>query len=345
MLSIRTSVPENFFRNQILLDYSGRWLHQSCLIVFQSVHSDVSGKGSNFAIFFSANRSWPLQLLYYRTTVIMSVDKLQHICDTILSEILDKYALRRVMKRYESLTPRFVRNYLVTQKNESTGTPQSNQDGGWLNWIDPPDSSVAPSIQNAYWKFHCPPVMSTVPFLYGIFPATQKRVLVTPVLKSRIWMRVMPTITKRSRTFRSCANHQVNARLKENDLLPVTQSAYRKITPRKQLYSTCMLLPTRVMLLSYHCLISAQHSTLLIIKYCLKDWSTNAVSTTLPSTGFAHIWRIDPRQWSDFNRDVCLVRNSSWKYLWTSSVHSLLSWPNRHGWEIWILRSRTPQWS
>ena len=29
----------------------------------------VSGKGSNFAI-FSVNRGWPLQLLYYRTTVI-----------------------------------------------------------------------------------------------------------------------------------------------------------------------------------------------------------------------------------------------------------------------------------
>ena len=58
-----------FFRNQILLDYLGRWRNQSCQIFFQSVHSDVFGKGSNFAI-FSVNRGWPLQLLYYRTTVI-----------------------------------------------------------------------------------------------------------------------------------------------------------------------------------------------------------------------------------------------------------------------------------
>ena len=69
MLGIRTSVPENFSENQILLDYLGRWRNQSCQIFFQSVHSGVSGKGSNFAI-FSANRRWPLQLLYYRTTVI-----------------------------------------------------------------------------------------------------------------------------------------------------------------------------------------------------------------------------------------------------------------------------------
>ena len=62
--------PWKYFRNQILLDYLGRWRNQSCLIFFQSVHSGVSGKGSNFAI-FSANRRWPLQLLYYRTTVII----------------------------------------------------------------------------------------------------------------------------------------------------------------------------------------------------------------------------------------------------------------------------------
>ena len=37
--------------------------------IFQSDHSGVSGKGSKFAI-FSAKRRWPLQLLYYRTTVI-----------------------------------------------------------------------------------------------------------------------------------------------------------------------------------------------------------------------------------------------------------------------------------
>ena len=60
--------PGKFFRNQILLDYSGRWRNQSCQKMFQSVHSGVSGKGSNFAI-FSVNRGWPLQLLYYRTTV------------------------------------------------------------------------------------------------------------------------------------------------------------------------------------------------------------------------------------------------------------------------------------
>ena len=61
--------PWKFFRNQILLDYLGQWRNQSCQIFFQSVHPGVSGKGSNFAI-FSANRRWPLQLLYYRTTVI-----------------------------------------------------------------------------------------------------------------------------------------------------------------------------------------------------------------------------------------------------------------------------------
>ena len=69
MLGMCTSIRENFFRNQILLDYLGRWRNQSCQNFFQSVHSGVSGKGSNFAI-FSVNRGWPLQLLYYRTTVI-----------------------------------------------------------------------------------------------------------------------------------------------------------------------------------------------------------------------------------------------------------------------------------
>ena len=62
--------PRKFFRNQILLDYLGRWRDQSCQIFFHSVHSDVFGKGSNFVI-FSVNRGWPLQLLYYRTTVIL----------------------------------------------------------------------------------------------------------------------------------------------------------------------------------------------------------------------------------------------------------------------------------
>ena len=61
--------PGEFFRNQILLDCLGRWHNQSCQIFFQSVHSDVFGKGSNFAI-FSVNHGWPLQLLYYCTTVI-----------------------------------------------------------------------------------------------------------------------------------------------------------------------------------------------------------------------------------------------------------------------------------
>ena len=70
MLRIMYLSPWKIFRNQILLDYLGRWRNQSCQIFFQSVHSGVSGKGSNFAI-FSANRRWPLQLLYYRTTVIV----------------------------------------------------------------------------------------------------------------------------------------------------------------------------------------------------------------------------------------------------------------------------------
>ena len=61
--------PGKFFRNQNLLDCLGRWRYQSCQILFQSVHSDVFGKGSNFVI-FSVNHGWPLQLLYYRTTVI-----------------------------------------------------------------------------------------------------------------------------------------------------------------------------------------------------------------------------------------------------------------------------------
>ena len=57
--------PGKFFRNQISLDCLGRWRNQSCQIFFQLVHSDVFGKGSNFAI-FSVNHGWPLQLLYYR---------------------------------------------------------------------------------------------------------------------------------------------------------------------------------------------------------------------------------------------------------------------------------------
>ena len=63
--------PWKFSRNQIFLDYLGRWRNQSCQIFFQSVHSGVSGKGSNLVI-FSANRRWPLQLLYYRTTVTVT---------------------------------------------------------------------------------------------------------------------------------------------------------------------------------------------------------------------------------------------------------------------------------
>ena len=69
--------PGKFFRNQILLGYLGRWRNQSCQIFFQSVHSGVSGKGSNFAI-FSVNRGWPLQLLHYRTTVIHNTTLLSH---------------------------------------------------------------------------------------------------------------------------------------------------------------------------------------------------------------------------------------------------------------------------
>ena len=61
-----------FFRNQILLDYLGRWRNQSGQIFFQPVLSGVFGKGSNLAI-FSVNRRWPLQLLYYRTTVMLSI--------------------------------------------------------------------------------------------------------------------------------------------------------------------------------------------------------------------------------------------------------------------------------
>ena len=64
--------PRKFLRNQILLDYLGRWHNQSSQIFFRSVHSGVFGKGSNFAI-FRANRRWPLQLLYYRTTVINTI--------------------------------------------------------------------------------------------------------------------------------------------------------------------------------------------------------------------------------------------------------------------------------
>ena len=64
--------PGKFFRNQILLDCLCRWRNQSCQIFFQSVHSGVAGKGSNFAI-ISVNRGWPLQLLYYRTTVIQQI--------------------------------------------------------------------------------------------------------------------------------------------------------------------------------------------------------------------------------------------------------------------------------
>ena len=74
-----------FFRNQILLDYLGRWRNQSCQIFFQSVHSGVSGKGSNFAI-FSINRGWPLQLLYYRTTGII-INSLEFTTDNNVRQI------------------------------------------------------------------------------------------------------------------------------------------------------------------------------------------------------------------------------------------------------------------
>ena len=77
--------PGKFFRNQISLGYLGRWRNQSCQIFFQSVHSGVSGKGSNFAI-FSVNRGWPLQLLYYRTTVI-TYHYLQHHSCTVVQQL------------------------------------------------------------------------------------------------------------------------------------------------------------------------------------------------------------------------------------------------------------------
>ena len=70
--------PWEFFRNQILLDYLGRWRNQSCQIFFQSVHSGGFGKGSNFAI-FSVNRGWPLQLLYYRTTVVPNIHRTEYV--------------------------------------------------------------------------------------------------------------------------------------------------------------------------------------------------------------------------------------------------------------------------
>ena len=71
-------VPQSpkIFPKPILLDYLGQWRNQSCQIFFQSVYSGVFGKGSNFAI-FSANRRWPLQLLYYRTTVIGYLGRMQ----------------------------------------------------------------------------------------------------------------------------------------------------------------------------------------------------------------------------------------------------------------------------
>ena len=72
-------------------------------------------------------------------------------------------------------------------------------------------------------------------FRYGIFPATQKRALVTPVLKKSNLdasntdnYRPISNLSFMSKLLERCANHQMNAYLKENDLLPVTQSAYRK---------------------------------------------------------------------------------------------------------------------
>ena len=94
--------PGKFFRNQILLDYLGRWCNQSCQIFFQSVHSGVSGKGSNFAI-FSANRRWPLQLLYYRTTVIRTIISSTLKWDDQVASICSKTASRlhflKIMRR------------------------------------------------------------------------------------------------------------------------------------------------------------------------------------------------------------------------------------------------------
>ena len=45
LLGICASFRKDFFRNQSSLDYLCRWRYQSCQIFFQSVHSDVFGKG------------------------------------------------------------------------------------------------------------------------------------------------------------------------------------------------------------------------------------------------------------------------------------------------------------
>ena len=63
MLGMCISVRENFsetkFRKIVWVDD----VINRAKYFFQLVHSDVFGKGSNFAI-FSVNHGWPLQLLY-----------------------------------------------------------------------------------------------------------------------------------------------------------------------------------------------------------------------------------------------------------------------------------------
>ena len=67
MLGIYPQSPK-IFPKPNFARLSGRWRNVLFQIFFQSVHPGVSGKGSNFAI-FSANRRWPLQLLYCDTHI------------------------------------------------------------------------------------------------------------------------------------------------------------------------------------------------------------------------------------------------------------------------------------
>ena len=50
MLGMCISVRENFSETKFRLDCLGRRRNQSCQIFGELVHSDVFGKGSNFAI-------------------------------------------------------------------------------------------------------------------------------------------------------------------------------------------------------------------------------------------------------------------------------------------------------
>ena len=69
----------------------------------------------------------------------------------------------------------------------------------------------------------------------GEFPTTQKCALVTPVLKKSNLdvgkadnYRPISNLSFISKLLERCVNHQTNEYLKENNLLPVTQSAYRR---------------------------------------------------------------------------------------------------------------------